>query len=84
MKEHFIVAAVVASVLSQTVSTMSFQCPPSCPPHYGPCAGKVKWIIQKQQPRGVLRKRCSENTQQTCRRTPISKCDFNKVDLQLY
>ena len=39
---------------------------------------------QKQPLRGVPRKRCSENTQQIYRRTPMSKYDFNKVALQLY
>ena len=39
---------------------------------------------QKQPYKGVLRKRCSENMQQIYRRTPIPKCDFNKVALQLY
>ena len=34
---------------------------------------------QKQTSRGVLRKRCSENIQQIYRRTPMPKCDFNKV-----
>ena len=34
--------------------------------------------IQKQPPRGVLKKRCSENVQQIYRRVPMSKCDFNK------
>ena len=29
--------------------------------------------------RDILRKRCSENTQQIYRRTPMPKCDFNKV-----
>ena len=28
--------------------------------------------------------RCSENIQQIYRRTPMSKCDFNKVAKQLY
>ena len=28
---------------------------------------------------GVPRKRCSENMQQIYKRTPMSKCDFNKV-----
>ena len=32
----------------------------------------------------VLRKMCSENMQQFYRRTPMPKCDFNKVALQLY
>ena len=36
---------------------------------------------QKQPSRGVLKKRRSENMQQICRRTPIPKCDFNKVAL---
>ena len=35
--------------------------------------------IQKKPPRGILRKRCSENIQQIYRRTPMLKCDFNKV-----
>ena len=39
---------------------------------------------QKQPSRGVLRKMCSENMQQVYRRTPMPKCDFNKVSLQLY
>ena len=29
--------------------------------------------------RGFLKKRCSENMQQIYRRTPMPKCDFNKV-----
>ena len=33
---------------------------------------------------GVLRKRCSQNMQQTYRRTPLAKYDFNKVALLLY
>ena len=36
-------------------------------------------LKQKQLSRGVLRKRCSENIQQTYKRTPMSKCNFNKV-----
>ena len=39
--------------------------------------------MQKQPFRGVLRKRCSENMQQIYRRTPMPKCDFNKVEKQL-
>ena len=33
--------------------------------------------LQKQQSRGALRKRCSENKHQIYRRTPIPNCDFN-------
>ena len=40
--------------------------------------------VQKQPPSGVLRKRCSENMKQICRRTPMPKCDFSKVAKQLY
>ena len=40
--------------------------------------------IQKQPSRGVRRKRCSENMQQIYRRTPIPKCDFNKVEIALW
>ena len=36
-------------------------------------------LVQKQPLRGVLKKRCSENMQQIYRRTPMPKCDFNKV-----
>ena len=39
---------------------------------------------QEQPPRGVLRKMCSENMQQIYRRTPMPKCNFNKVAKQLY
>ena len=38
---------------------------------------------QKHPPRGVLWKSHSENMQQSYRRTPMSKCDFNKVVLQI-
>ena len=42
-------------------------------------------FVQKQPPRGgALKKRCSENMQQIYRRTPILKCDINKVAKQLY
>ena len=39
---------------------------------------------QKQPPRGVPRKRCSKNIQQICRRTPMPKCNYNKVAKELY
>ena len=39
---------------------------------------------QKQPATDVPRKRCSEIMQQICRRTPMPKCDFNKVAKQLY
>ena len=55
-----------------------------------PCANSSSPIFaairknrQKQSPRGVPRKRCSENMQQIYRRTPMSKYDFNKVAKQL-
>ena len=43
----------------------------------------IAFHLQKQPTRGVLRKRCSENMQQVYRRTPMSKCDFNKAATQL-
>ena len=43
-------------------------------------AGKTQ---QKQPFRGVFIKRCSENMQQIYRRTPMLKCDFNKVTATL-
>ena len=42
------------------------------------------WSPQKQRPRGVHMKSCFENMQQIYRRTPMPKCDFSKVALQLY
>ena len=39
--------------------------------------------FQKDLSRVVLRKRCSENMQQIYRRTPLPKCDFNKIEKQL-
>ena len=39
--------------------------------------------LQKQLFRGVLSKRCSENMQQTFRRTPMPKCDFNTRRVRL-
>ena len=48
------------------------------------CDTFEKLDFQKQPPRGVPGKRCSENMQQIYRRTPMSKCDFNKVAKQLY
>ena len=37
--------------------------------------------IEKQPPRGVPEKRCSENMQQIYKRTSMQKCDFYKVPL---
>ena len=39
--------------------------------------------LQKQPSRCVLRKRWFENMQQIYRRTPMLKCDFNKILKQL-
>ena len=40
--------------------------------------------VQKQPSKSVLSKRCPENMQQEIsRKTPMPKCDFNKVALQL-
>ena len=44
----------------------------------------MKLNFQKLSSRNVLRKRCSENMKQIYMRTPITKCDFNKVDKQLW
>ena len=42
-------------------------------------------VFQKKHVyRGVPRKSCSESMQQIYRRTPVPKCDFNKVAKQLY
>ena len=48
------------------------------------CDGATFEKIQRQSSRGVLKKRCSENMQQIYSRTPMPKCDFNRVALQLY
>ena len=39
--------------------------------------GTLKLV--QEQPKGVIRKRCSENMQYTYRRTPMSKCNFFEV-----
>ena len=44
--------------------------------------GYRKWP-EKQPLRGIPRKKCSENMQQIYWRTPMLKCDFNKVAKQL-
>ena len=41
---------------------------------------KVTDTIKKQPPRGVPRKRCSENMQQIYRRKPMLKCNFSKAE----
>ena len=43
----------------------------------------ISILFQKHPSIGVLIKRLSENMQQIYRRTPMSKCDFNKVAKQL-
>ena len=46
-----------------------------------------QWLllkIQKQLSRVVLRRKHSENMQQINMRTPIPKCNFNKVALKWY
>ena len=35
--------------------------------------------VQIQPPKGVLKEMCSENMQQIYRKTPMLKCDFDKV-----
>ena len=35
--------------------------------------------VQMQPPRGVLRKRCSQNMHQIYKRTPMPKCDLKKI-----
>ena len=41
------------------------------------------FITHKQRSNGALRKRCSENMQQMYTKTPMSKCDFNKLAKKL-
>ena len=51
------------------------------------CQGNVfkfKNSQQKQLPREVSRKRCSKNMQQIYKKTPMLKCEINKVAKQLY
>ena len=42
-----------------------------------------KTVFRSSRPQVFLRKVVLKNTQQIYRRTPIPKCDFNKVALQL-
>ena len=39
-------------------------------------------LQQKQLFIGAFRKKCSESVQQIYRRSPMPKCDFNKVDME--
>ena len=48
--------------------------------YFSVCHGFTQHF-HKQPSIDVLRKRCSENMQQIYRRTPMPKCDFNKVAL---
>ena len=41
-----------------------------------------KGYDQKQPPEDVLSEECFKNMQQIYRRTPMPKCDFNKVTKQ--
>ena len=49
-----------------------------------PFSRVINYFIQKQPPRGVPSKRCSKKMQQIYRRTPMPKCDFNKIAKQHY
>ena len=60
----------------------SFVCEMEC--HVNISLGTLKIHFRNSYPEGVLSKRCSENMHQIYRRTPIPKCDFNKVAKQLY
>ena len=40
--------------------------------------------LSQAAPMGVVIKRCSENMQQIYRKTPMPKCVFDKVVLQIY
>ena len=40
--------------------------------------------VHKQPSIGVLQKRCSAKTQQSYRRSPMQKCDFNKFAQQKF
>ena len=52
---------------------------------FSDCFKKHLQIYFRKQPfRGILLKRYSENAQQIYKRTPMPKCNFNKVALQLY
>ena len=48
----------------------------SSPTSYSKVSTFLSTNLQKQPPRSVLRKRCSENMQQIYRRALIPKCDF--------
>ena len=52
--------------------------------HYTYMIRISKLLVQRQPSKCVLKKRCSENMQQTYRETPVPKRDFNKVTKQLY
>ena len=41
--------------------------------------GRICFFKKRSSPPEVLIKRCFENMQQIYRRTPLPKCDFNRV-----
>ena len=64
------------------VSYTLYDC--KCDDAFYQCLKKViylyyEWHPQKQPSIGALRKKCSENMQPIYRRSPMPKCDFNKV-----
>ena len=62
---------------------LTFSC---CKPTKHGLTPSFIWSYFQKQPSsetGVLKKRCSDNTQQIYRRTPMPKCDFKKVAKQL-
>ena len=43
----------------------------------------IRRLFQKQPSRVVLSKRCSENMQQIYKKTPMPKCNFKKVAIEI-
>ena len=43
----------------------------------------TKCPCQKQPPRGVLKKKCSDNMQQIYKRSTMPKCNFNEIATQI-
>ena len=63
--------------LDESKIKISQWAPSSC--HFKPCRTYIQlvgYVNQKQPPRSVLKKRCSENKKQIYKRTPMPKCDF--------
>ena len=71
----------IASSRARLINVAVFSTATGSQPHFYVCTHTQ---FRSSRSEVFFSKRCSENMQQIYRRTPITKCDFNKAALQLY